>query len=119
MLAFRLALGLDFVHEADEAVVAVVRFRDELLEHLFARALRRGDALASGGERDAGGGGDVFVDVVLDDAHALDFGLQGFGFCANVETLNKEGGDGFTKRDARHNQDKRHAVDREARNDLA
>ena len=66
-----------------------------------------------------GGGGDVFVDVALDDVHALDFGLQGFGFCANVEALDKEGGDGFTKRDARHNQDKRHAVDREAGNDLA
>ena len=102
MLAFRLALGFDFVHEADEAVVAVVRFRDELLEYLLAGALRRGDALASGGERDAGGGGDVFVDVILDDAHALDFRLQGFGFCANVEALNKEGRDGFAKRDACH-----------------
>ena len=119
LLAFRLALGLDFVHEADEAVVAVVRFRDELLEHLLARTLRRGDALASGGERDAGGGGDVFVDVALDDAHALDFRLQRLGLRANAEALDKERRDRFAKRDARHDQDKRHTVDREAGYDLA
>ena len=57
--------------------------------------------------------------MALDDAHALDFRLQRLGFRTNTEALDEERRNRFAKRDASHDQDERHAIDRKAGYDLA
>ena len=107
VLAFRLALGFDFVHEADEAVVAVVRFRDELLEHLFARtpSPRR----CSGVRRRAS-----WLTVAMSSSMPTRWCFISISSCrawasARMSRPLIRKAAMATKRDARHNQDKRHA----------